>query len=191
MKDPMDISHEAAERELCDEAERLSNMALRTLAVAEGFTDLYGDDGMGIGLRGTINGRVEWVRDYFRKKETTKRDSEINRAMAEVAGWGVLEHDLFPDASPHKWIVLGPSRNPSRAFVFPDESVNRYLPNFLTDLNAVHEVEKLLPPGIIKGGAYERALCRVTNNPYCATARQRTTAILKIFNKWKPEWDQT
>jgi hypothetical protein len=108
-----------------------------------------------------------------RELDRENRDSAIHRAMAEVAGLKLTYLGGW-------WVEIGIGVL-GRA---EDE-----LPNYLADLNAVHEVEKLLPPGIVKGGAYERALCRVTNNPYCATARQRCTAILKTLNRWNPEWD--
>ena len=58
-------------------------------------------------------------------------------AIATACGWGILEHDLFPHESPFKWIVLGPSFKPSRAFVMADERVASYLPDFLNDFHAI------------------------------------------------------
>ena len=135
-----------------------------------------------------------------RELDRENRDLEINRAMAEVVGWSVLEHDLFPDESPHKWIVLGPSRNPSRAFVFPDESVNSYLPDFLSNLNAVHEVIMSLLPSdqrVFAGWLYLGKNCSFQdfcNNQMifdvaAKNARQRCEAILKTLSRWNPEWD--
>ncbi len=61
------------------------------------------------------------------------------------------------------------------------------VPDYLDSLDAMHEAEKCLPAGIIKGGAYERSLCRLTNNPFCATAAQRAEAFLRTINKWEDE----
>jgi hypothetical protein len=60
-----------------DREELTAENALRERAIAAGFTDLYGDDGMGMGLRGTINGRVEWVKDYFKKNRHPKNPEPL------------------------------------------------------------------------------------------------------------------
>jgi hypothetical protein len=126
-----------------------------------------------------------------REIDQQNRDSEINRAMAEVAGW-----ELDPDEA-HEWGSRGqwcvPPNQPLRCL----ESRNR-IPNFLLDLNAVAQVETSLPDDMKQ--KYWWALCAATgldayepaHNPLltiCATAHQRCTAILKTLNRWNPEWD--
>lgn len=119
-----------------------------------------------------------------REIDRENRDSAINRAMAEVAGWRPCDN-----CDCRYWIP-------------PTETHWRQatkLPNFLTDLNAVHEVWKQLPPskkdmfeshlyGVVIGQAEYN---RNDDAPYItnATARQRCEAMLKTYNKWNPEWD--
>ena len=153
--------------------------ALHKRAIAAGFTDLYGDDGMGMGLRGTINGKVEWVKEYL----IASRDSEINRAMAEVAGWDFDPPQAREWDSRGKW-VTGPSGTPSLIFA-------HNIPNYLTDLDAVHEVVRKLTDD--EYANYSKYLSRMFGltrpRHHDATARQRCEAILKNMNRWNPEWD--
>jgi hypothetical protein len=101
------------------------------------------------------------------------RDSAINRAMAEVAGWKyntIVKSWLAPKQLP----IIGQTLE---------------LPDFVSDLNAVHEVENVFPH---PSDFYQFTLsevCGGDNRIYRATARQRCTAILKTLNRWNPEWD--
>jgi hypothetical protein len=170
----------AKDHKLQQEIEREEQ--LRERAIAAGFTDLYGDDGMGMGLRGTINGRVEWVKDYFKKN----RDSAINRAMAEVAGWNNIH--VF-----NKWKEGGTRNHRDGDIVGDFKGLTRlHIPNYLTDLNAVHEVENSLSDKhhcILYAKLMDQYLYPTEHRFISATARQRCTAILKTLNRWNPEWD--
>ena len=67
MRDPMDIAHEWQEQQLIDRHELAEENALRERAIAAGFTDLHGGiEDHGDGLRGRINGRVEFVKEYLK-----------------------------------------------------------------------------------------------------------------------------
>ena len=118
--------------------------------------------------------------------------SEAQRiAIAEACGWNILEHDLFPEDSPFKWIVLGPTSRPSRAFVMEGDVVSACLPDYLNDLNAMHEAEKVLidhqckkyqdvlVAEVIGWSAHENELIAIH-----ATAAQRAEAFLRTINKW-------
>lgn len=78
----------------------------------------------------------------------------------------------------------------------------RYLPNYLHDLNAMHEAEKMLPDlASDDGGADQLGYCEMlafvvgakwgSNNSYdmwlltTATAAQRAEAFLKTIRKWE------
>jgi len=106
------------------------------------------------------------------------RDSAINRAMAEVAGW--KQTGIWGNF----WIAPNAKEfNETDGFVLPD---------YLTDLNAVHEIEKTFDNtqwwGFI---GHLTELCGGASVlGVSATARQRCTAILKTLSKWNPEWDR-
>lgn len=101
-------------------------------------------------------------------------------AIAEACGWKIAE-----------WGVS----TPSGAVLFRGtrESVE-YLPNYLNDLNAMHEAEKvLLKKGVDERDwgsceAYRRELvCLIREDcVFYATAPQRAQAFLKTLNLWRP-----
>ena len=116
-------------------------------------------------------------------------------AIAEACGWAILEHDLYPDESAHRWIVLGPNNKPSRAFVMGGESFASYLPDYLNDLNAMHEAEKGLTSteqqnryyaevASITWGCEETGDRQVVFNQLTATATQRAEAFLRTLGLW-------
>ena len=109
-------------------------------------------------------------------------DSAINRAMAEVAGWTEFGVRIA-------WGL------PPGAFDDGSENCLRHYPYYLTDLNAVHEVIGAML--FSQRRAYREELKSIllpghtvaTEECIDATARQRTTAILKTLSRWNPEWD--
>ena len=119
------------------------------------------------------------------------RDSAINRAMAEVAGWTDCHKSLagFDDGDgiTERYNIGIP----------PNSTLHRKIPNYLTDLNAVHEVEMNLTNN--QHRKYRKTLAQVchcsetrsirSREIVSSTARQRCTAILKTLNRWNPEWD--
>lgn len=62
------------------------------------------------------------------------------------------------------------------------------LPDYLNDLNAMHEVEKILPQwvdGSYKGTRYHYIHeLGMIESPVWATAAQRAESFLKTINKW-------
>lgn len=74
-----------------------------------------------------------------------------------------------------------------------NDSIYRDLiPNYLNDLNAMHEVEKVLTRQLShidywqKGyGRFQTLLAEFTITPYSATASQRAEAFLRTIGKWE------
>ena len=65
-------------------------------------------------------------------------------------------------------------------------------PDYLNDLNAMHEAEKIIPRQLFhvdywqKGyGRFQQILSGLTITPYSATASQRAEAFLRTIGKWE------
>jgi hypothetical protein len=86
-------------------------------------------------------------------------------AIAEACGW------FFMDDSWH----------------YPNGAKALSLPDYLTDLNAMHEAEKMLnrESGYHEIGGYGLYLVALEHN-VSSTAAQRAEAFLKTLNLWKP-----
>jgi hypothetical protein len=72
--------------------------------------------------------------------------------------------------------------------------VAEFIPNYLVDLNAMHEAEKVLSRGEHYNqtggfGRYKTALAEVCDeqHPIDATAAQRAEAFLRTIGKWEEE----
>ena len=111
-------------------------------------------------------------------------DQQINQAIAEACGFVCLhEFQVDKDGAkfgfweyPPTW--TGPKKQP-------------WCLDFCTDLNAMHEAEKVLRK---KLSEYGNQLCEMTivskdDFPECyiwhSTARQRAEAFLKTLGKWE------
>lgn len=103
-------------------------------------------------------------------------DDQINAAIAESCGWKEVE----------PWL------NGRRCFERKDDPCGygiEYIPNYCTDLNAMHEAEKVLTDEqcvFIRLHLRER----LENHPasryvWNATARQRAEAFLRTLGKWE------
>ena len=104
---------------------------------------------------------------------------ELQRiAIAEACGWRLCNSDILPD----KWWKLGRLGVPLKE-----------LPDYLNDLNAMHEAEKLLTTieqqnkyyseiAEITWGNEETGDRQVVFNQLCASASQRAEALLKTLN---------
>jgi hypothetical protein len=98
-------------------------------------------------------------------------DEQINQRIAEACGW--------KPAPRGRWKL--------------NEHVERFRPDYLNDLNAMHEAVKSLPQNLKP--RYFAYLCAVVSgaislNGYSeateATAAQRAKAFLRTLNLWKP-----
>ena len=109
-------------------------------------------------------------------------------AIAEACGW-VREYSDVPT-----WDTSLKSYKPVRTMLFMRKEKcfrAENLPDYLNDLNAMHEAEKNL--NLKQQMLYQGMIGKVTGNK-CpalfgqihATAAQRAEAFLKTLNLWKP-----
>jgi hypothetical protein len=101
---------------------------------------------------------------------------QINIAIAEACGWTGFNPDNIPDCLQYT------ARSPSGKWGL--------IPDYLNDLNAMHEAEKVLGEIYsIKSCEYDDWLQSIIEHDqkWRATARQRAEAFLKNINKWE-EW---
>lgn len=108
-------------------------------------------------------------------------DNEINIAIAEACGWQKVDE---LNSSLHHfrcWVEPGTGRKQHWKFrVSP--------PSYTTDLNAMHEAEKVLTAEQFQDYDIEltdQYVLHQSNNPIHATARQRAEAFLRTLGKWK------
>lgn len=101
-------------------------------------------------------------------------DKEINIAMAKACGW-----EVRPYSDMLVWY------NP-KGHACPVERGhrNKCLPNYVNDLNVMHEAEKVMNSE--QWVAYGKELSRLDVFPMVhATARQRAEAFLRTLGKWE------
>lgn len=67
--------------------------------------------------------------------------------------------------------------------IAPGRRIHSPLPDYLSDLNAMHEAEKIMSAE--QCDAYERRLGNTVNRPWHATAAQRAEAFLRTLNLWE------
>jgi hypothetical protein len=91
-------------------------------------------------------------------------NKQINNTIAKACGWKLKKHYwLTPEGC---------------------EAFGWDIPDYSTDLNAMHEAEK----GLENPDCYEKWLadvCGGTSYLFHATAQQRAEAFLKTLGKWK------
>jgi hypothetical protein len=101
-------------------------------------------------------------------------------AIAEACGWTVINDTLCH---------VTPDRNGE-----PEIEPIARLPDYLTDLNAMHEAEKVLTKNKSMEYAFRLADSWILNGEdkqpdlvrgFCATAAQRAEAFLKTIGKWE------
>jgi len=112
-------------------------------------------------------------------------DQQINAAIAEACGWTDI-HDSGPWHNHTLWGY--PPIKPGQG-----GNAYKYLPNYCTNLNAMHEAEKVL---IKDRNSYLTTLAGLVEVDHlrgldadwpwvCATARQRAEAFLRTLGKWE------
>ena len=120
------------------------------------------------------------------------------KALAELDGWQLWRHDktetyLFEPPNITASILNGLHMLWVKVNKWPEASVfvdMQHVPNYLNDLNAIHELEKKLTEEVWK--YYPYRLMQVTKNFYVsgrllllhATASQRCEAILRATGRW-------
>jgi hypothetical protein len=106
--------------------------------------------------------------------------------IAEACGWTDIVFRGIKNPRVTDWIGRHPSNTPEGATGIWSGP----LPDYLNDLNAMHEAEKTLrsaphtyqPGGL---GYYREALYQINDTPIFATAAQRAEAFLKTLNLWE------
>jgi hypothetical protein len=102
-------------------------------------------------------------------------EEEQRIAIAEACGWEKKYSSMYDKKCWYN--KLGTKVTPTQ-----DQ-----LPDYLNDLNAMHEAEKIFDYALYC--RYINELCDVTikgnNSMYMATAAQRAEAFLKTIGKWK------
>lgn len=116
-------------------------------------------------------------------------DDEINIAIAEACGW-----TIFTNGSDRRgdWHVKRPG------YTGAGYTTGHAVPEYTSDLNAMHEAEKVLEHEPVCGGDFGSYLdtlvdlaCANPSHPsgyttaVTATARQRAEAFLRTIDKWK------
>ena len=132
---------------------------------------------------------------------------QINRAMAELEGYKVIcasPEQLGHGADEFPWRLISPSgRQVGTWWQTKDGALSHGIPDYTTDLNAVHRVEERLfiaesqwakygyqlqetirryAVGVVP--YYERDLASIGKLAH-ATALQRCEAILRVMGKWE------
>jgi len=112
-----------------------------------------------------------------------KKDQRI--AIAEACGWNCDPDEASGWESRGQW-VKPPEEFP---YVWPYKkgdivSKNVHLPDYLNDLNACHDFEKVLSKS--QRLVYLRHLTQLEFYGRFATATQRAEAFLKTLNLWEP-----
>lgn len=109
-------------------------------------------------------------------------DKQINAAIAEACGWTDIRnsgiwHNFAPWGLPPQ--VESPKETSSDYI-----SVPNFVPNYCTDLNAMHEAEGTLSlKRLYKLEAHLKQIAGAVC--FRATARQRAEAFLRTLGKWE------
>lgn len=99
-------------------------------------------------------------------------------AIAEACGWKHCEINHHSTGMFRKGAATGTS---------PDSERTLHIPSYTTDLNAMHEAEKVLD-AVTQRGDYWDYLFSLTGGEFemChATAAQRAEAFLRTLGKWE------
>jgi hypothetical protein len=112
-------------------------------------------------------------------------DQEINVAIAEACGWTEIRYYYENEWTTCKeWLGITP-----RGGLW-------HVPNYCTDLNAIHKAEQTLNSSLVSRYNDELAkTCKVLESIFAktgpqgwvfhATARQRAEAFLRTLGKWQ------
>ncbi len=99
---------------------------------------------------------------------------EINIAIAEACGWtDISQYTQAVDG----WYGYEPEDGP-----------HSQVPNYCSDLNAMHEAEKVIKINSHLWKPYESFLARIVSGDcgmFHITAKQRAEAFLRTFGKWE------
>jgi hypothetical protein len=115
-------------------------------------------------------------------------DEQINIAIAEACGLDVIQNPHGSKDRPEAWKTgfFTPKAAKQRRISWPSSTIVKVIPDYLNDLNAMHEAEKVLfPKHEAKWAMIISEVCghswRII---YTATAAQRAEAFLRTLNLW-------
>ena len=104
-------------------------------------------------------------------------------AIATACGWRITATIKY------SWVVISPSNIEvawsSQGGEMNDKPSSFYLPDYLNDLNAMHEAEKMLNSE--HSHEYYVQLSMKVNRPFIATAPQRCEAFLRTLGLWEKD----
>lgn len=104
-----------------------------------------------------------------------KPESQII-AIAEACGWKVLEPEVKP-AITYLWGLR-------ESFILEEDK--EIIPDYLNDLNAMHDAEQVLTSEQVTSYVYSLELMNERwATPAFATASQRAEAFLRTIGKWE------
>ena len=114
------------------------------------------------------------------------KNEQINIAIAKACGWA---NCINPDQDEYHFLTTFELRSAMGRPVgrrLPT-ALHEAIPNYCSDLNAMHEAELA---AFKTGGAWDEyfdflsIVCEADNDPITATARQRAEAFLRTLNKY-------
>ena len=109
-------------------------------------------------------------------------------AIAEACGWKKMNwNEATVYGSPTHGFRVWKSKHQDSIMSYKGR-VGERIPDYLNDLNAMHEAEQVLTKE--QQREYVRALYQLTKSDFenhCATAAQRAEAFLRTLNLWKSE----
>ena len=107
-------------------------------------------------------------------------NEQINRAIAEACGWEEITDSVAPEEFQRRASGMLRDKHGNRTPL-------KQIPNYVHDLNAMHEAEMIFTPES-KHWMYYALLdemCGSSFKAIRATARQRAEAFLRVLGKWE------
>jgi hypothetical protein len=120
-------------------------------------------------------------------------------ALAEACGWSFIREGQSIERNHHigcvTWVAISTDGRKYEyrkgyqeiEYLTKEDACNDRTPDYLNDLNAMHEAEKILDISTNQNttGSYAAyAECLTWNGGYSATAKQRAEAFLRAIGKW-------
>lgn len=114
-------------------------------------------------------------------------DEQMRIAIAEACGLKVIDVPFIPNQTKAAGCVFTDAARTEWRRCYPNSCGVYGIPDYLNDLNAMHEAEKVLKGGMrSKYDAELTLIClRDCNFIWESTACQRAEAFLKTLNLWK------
>lgn len=112
-------------------------------------------------------------------------NDQINRAIAEACGWEEITDSVAPEEFQRRASGMLRDKHGNRTPL-------KQIPDYCTDLNAMHEAEKTLTDDQFKWYTYwvEKLMPETKYRCYlCATASHRAEAFVRSLGKWATDKD--